>query len=66
MSIESQLWFEEILEIANGHTFKIKINDLVERFDSRFQRIEIYDTKPFGRMLVLDGVIMCTEWDEHS
>lgn len=66
MSIESQLWFEEILEIANGRTFKIKINDLVERFDSRFQRIEIYDTKPFGRMLVLDGVIMCTEWDEHS
>jgi spermidine synthase len=66
MPVESQLWFEEILEMDQGRTFKIKILDLVEKLDSKFQRIEIYDTKPFGRMLVLDGVVMSTEWDEHA
>jgi spermidine synthase len=64
--MESQLWFEEMLELNAGRTLKIKINCLIEQCDSPFQRIEIYETKPFGRMLVLDGVIMCTEWDEHA
>ncbi len=66
MPIESHLWFEEILEFDAGRTLKIKINNILEKKDSQFQRIEVYDTKPFGRMLVLDGVIMCTEWDEHA
>ena len=66
MPIESSLWFEEILELEQGRTIKIKIDDLIEVYDSEFQRIEIYKTKPFGKMLVLDGVIMCTEWDEHA
>lgn len=66
MPVESQSWFEEILEIANGRTFKIKINKIIDTFDSEFQRIEIYETKSFGRMLVIDGVVMCTEWDEYA
>ncbi len=66
MSVSSHLWFEEIFEIEQGRTLKIEIEQLIEQYDSPFQRIEIYKTKPFGRMLVLDGVIMCTEWDEHS
>jgi spermidine synthase len=66
MPMESHLWFEEILEFDAGRTLKIKINSLLEKKDSKFQRIEVYDTKPFGRMLVLDGVIMCTEYDEHA
>ncbi len=64
--MESQIWFDEALELEAGRTLKIKINRLLEQYDSAFQRIEIYETKPFGRMLVLDGVIMCTEWDEHA
>jgi len=31
---------------------------------SRFQRIDIFETKAFGKMLVLDGVLMLTERDE--
>ena len=64
MSTESNLWFEEILEMNAGRTMKIKIEDLIEAFDSQYQRIEVYKTRPFGKMLVLDGVIMLTEWDE--
>lgn len=62
----SNLWFEENFEFELGRTIKIKIERMIEQFDSPFQRIEVYQTKPFGRMLVLDGVIMCTEWDEHA
>ncbi len=66
MSVKSHLWFEESYEVELGRTLKIKIENLIEQYDSEFQRIEIYKTKPFGKMLVLDGVIMCTEWDEHA
>lgn len=62
----SNLWFEENYEFDLGRTIKIKIEQMIEQYDSPFQRIEVYQTKPFGRMLVLDGVIMCTEWDEHA
>ena len=64
--MESHLWFDEILEFEAGRTLRIKIRNLIEKFESKYQSIEIYETKPFGRMLVLDGVIMCTEWDEHA
>jgi spermidine synthase len=66
MPVGPHLWFEETLEIESGKTIKIEIEDLLERRDSKFQRIEVYKTKPFGRMLVLDGVIMCTEFDEFA
>jgi spermidine synthase len=66
MPADSNLWFEEILELENGRTMKVKILETIERYTSPFQQIEIFSTKPFGKMLVLDGVIMCTEWDEHA
>ncbi len=31
---------------------------------SAFQRIDVFDTSEFGRMLVLDGILMLTEKDE--
>lgn len=66
MPVESSLWFEEKYELDKGRTMKIRIKNLIEQIDSEFQKIEIYETDPFGKMLVLDGVIMCTEWDEHA
>ncbi len=66
MPVPSQLWFEEKFEINKGRTLKIEIQGLIEQYDSEFQRIEIYQTKPFGKMLVLDGVIMTTDSDEFS
>lgn len=63
---ETQLWLDEILEIEGGRAMKIKITKMLEQYDSPFQRIELYETKAFGRMLILDGVVMCTEADEHA
>lgn len=64
MPLESSVWIEELYESEFGRTMRLKVTDKLASYDSEFQRIEIYDTKAFGRMLVLDGVFMTTEKDE--
>ena len=39
--------------------------DLIYNCKSNFQKIEVYDTYAYGKVLCLDGLIMCTENDEH-
>jgi spermidine synthase len=57
-------WFEEQLEIKNGRAVKILTKELLESYRSPFQKIDVYDTVPYGKMLVHDDVIMLTEFDE--
>ncbi|NIM11823.1 MAG: polyamine aminopropyltransferase [Candidatus Aminicenantes bacterium] len=57
-------WFEELLEAEDGRIVKIAYKDLLASHQSKFQKIDIYDTVAFGRMLVHDEVIMLTEADE--
>lgn len=44
--------------------FSLKIDKQVYSGQSEFQRIDIFDTLEFGRMLMLDGYVMLTEKDE--
>jgi len=57
-----QLWFSEM------HSPNVRLDIQLERHlfsgQSDFQRIDIYETKEFGRMLILDGFTMLTEKDE--
>lgn len=57
-----ELWFTE------AHTknvrFSVKVDKQVFSKTSDFQRIDIFDSIEFGRMLVLDGCVMLTEKDE--
>jgi len=57
-------WFEEQLELKKGRLIKIQYKELLESVQSQFQKIDVYDTVPFGKMLVHDNVIMLTEFDE--
>jgi len=57
-------WFEEQLEIGNGRAVRIQYKELLETTHSQFQKIDVYDTIPYGKMLVHDEVIMLTEFDE--
>jgi spermidine synthase len=57
-------WFEEQLEVSKGRAIKIQYKQLLESYRSPFQKIVIYDTVFFGKMLVHDDVIMVTEFDE--
>jgi spermidine synthase len=57
-------WFEELLEIKKGRVLKVQYKELLESFQSKYQKIDVYDTIPFGKMLVHDEVVMLTEFDE--
>ena len=57
-----ELWFTE------RHTPSVKVSIKVDRqlytAQSEFQRIDVFDSKEFGRFLTLDGYMMLTEKDE--
>ena len=57
-----ELWFTE------RHTpsvkFSIKVDRQLYTAQSEFQRIDVFDSKEFGRFLTLDGYMMLTEKDE--
>ena len=57
-------WFTEDLEIAGGLRHQILVKKLLHSERTPFQKIEFYETRDYGRMLVLDDVINCTEFDE--
>lgn len=57
-----ELWFSE------PHTQNVKLSIKVEKQiycdNSKYQRIDIFETAEFGKILVLDGYLMLTEKDE--
>ncbi len=59
-------WFEEQLEVKDGRIMKIGYTNKIASMKSEFQQIDVYQTQAFGRMLVLDDVIMVTEFDEAN
>lgn len=56
------LWFSE------SHTpnvrLSIKVDKQLYSAQSEFQRIDVFESKEFGRFLTLDGFMMLTEKDE--
>ncbi len=59
-----ELWIEEKLEIKNGRALKIRITKSLEKIKSKFQEIEVVESQSFGKILLIDEVIMLTEADE--
>jgi spermidine synthase len=53
---------ENYPEVAAG--LSIEVKQILYSGKSPFQKIEVYETVKFGRMLVIDGCIMLTERDE--
>ncbi|MDD3014076.1 MAG: polyamine aminopropyltransferase [Candidatus Gastranaerophilales bacterium] len=56
------LWFTEYQKDGFGITIKVKESLFHEV--SEFQTVDIIDTEAFGRMLLLDGLVMTSEKDE--
>ena len=57
------IWFTErndFIALSLRHK-----GDPLFREKSDFQKVEIYDTYQFGKLLTCDGMIMCAEQDEH-
>ena len=52
--------------LDGGYGLFIEEALLVHHERSEFQSIEVFDTRPFGRLLRLDDVTMTSERDEFS
>ena len=57
-----ELWFTE--NHTDNVKFSIRIDRHIESVQSDFQKIDVFQTTEFGKMLVIDGYIMLTEKDE--
>lgn len=57
-----ELWFTE--QHTDDVRFSIRVKKQLYSDKSYYQKIDVYDTFEFGRVLVLDGYIMLTEKDE--
>jgi spermidine synthase len=60
------LWFHDSVEMAHGCRTSIKIKNVLCHYRTRLQEIAIFETEKLGRMLVLDGITMLTEFDEFA
>jgi spermidine synthase len=58
----ARFWFSETL--AEGAVFSVSVERQLYGGQSDFQKIDVFDSTRFGRVLVIDGYIMLTEKDE--
>ncbi|NYZ77470.1 polyamine aminopropyltransferase, partial [Candidatus Micrarchaeota archaeon] len=56
--------FQESGETEKGRAISVGIKKLLEDVETPYQHLQIFDTVYFGKMLVLDGAIMITDFDE--
>lgn len=59
-----QIWFTERNE-DTAMSLRHK-GDLLFKGQSPYQKVEVYHTFAYGKLLALDGLIMCTERDEYG
>lgn len=65
--IKDAYWFHEISEEAfRGQAFGLEIEQLLHHVTSQYQDILVFKSVTFGNVLVLNGIIQCTEKDEFA
>jgi len=61
-----ELWSQDCIEFGHGMSIHLKIKNILYNAKSKFQEIAILETEKLGRILVIDGITMLTEWDESA
>ncbi|KAI9823706.1 MAG: putrescine aminopropyltransferase [Sarea resinae] len=59
-------WFREISEMWPGQAMTLKVNRVLHHEKSKYQDVLIFESSDYGKVLVLDNVIQCTERDEFA
>lgn len=59
-------WFREISSQWPGQAMTLKVNKILHTEKSLYQDVLVFESAAYGNVLVLDGVIQCTERDEFS
>lgn len=65
--INDDYWFHEISRDAfPGQSFGLQIEAILHHTHSQYQDILIFKSTKFGNVLVLNGIVQCTEKDEFA
>jgi len=63
--IDGKTWFSEVNEQWKGQAFSFEVDEILFDEKSEFQHVQVFrSNSPFGRVLLLDGVIQVTDLDE--
>ncbi|PID42502.1 MAG: spermidine synthase [Proteobacteria bacterium] len=57
-------WFTEVFQ-DQGTAFGLEINKKLHEETSDYQHLEIYETRTFGNLMVIDGCVMLTDRDNY-
>ncbi|XP_005100180.2 spermidine synthase [Aplysia californica] len=66
MNVVKDGWFSELSELWPGQCMSLEVEEVLHKEKSKYQDILVFKSKTYGNVLVLDGVIQCTERDEFS
>lgn len=61
---QDYLLFREVA--FNGVRQTIPVTTQLESVTSKYQKIDVYETVPYGRMMVIDGIVMLTQFDNPA
>ncbi|XP_077998491.1 spermidine synthase-like [Glandiceps talaboti] len=59
-------WFSELSPLWPGQSMSLEVEEILYEGRSKFQDVIVFKSKTYGNVLILDGVIQCTERDEAS
>ncbi|XP_055340087.1 spermidine synthase-like [Paramacrobiotus metropolitanus] len=60
-------WFSEVSkETCPGQSFSLEMDDVLDQRKSKYQDILLFQSRTYGKVLVLDGMIQVTERDEFA
>ncbi|XP_048471042.1 spermidine synthase isoform X3 [Rhincodon typus] len=59
-------WFTETSSLWPGQAMSLEVDKVLYNQKSPFQDVVVFKSKTYGNVLVLDGVIQCTERDEFA
>ncbi|GFO16368.1 spermidine synthase [Plakobranchus ocellatus] len=66
LSVLENGWFREINTSWDGFSLNLKVEEVLFQQKSPFQDVLVFKSKSFGNVLVLNGIIQCTERDEFT
>lgn len=55
-----------VTEAMNGFGMTVQVEEELCRRQTKFQKLELYRTKKLGKLLLLDGIIQLTNFDEFA
>lgn len=57
-------WFKETTAMWPGQAMTLQVKKILHHEKSKYQDVLVFESETYGNVLVLDGVIQCTERDE--